>query len=115
MYITLLSLTSSAWRCLLFMALGTAISVAQTLKEVAKFDLPGPEGKRFDYLTIDSLDQYLISAHLGAQGCSTVSSTIAKTLRPFQKLVRRHVVEDSRWIKLRSYRRGNTEFHELKL
>ena len=66
MYITLLSLTSSAWRCLSLMALGTAISVAQTLKEVAKFDLPGPEGKRFDYLTIDSDDQYLISAHLGA-------------------------------------------------
>jgi DNA-binding beta-propeller fold protein YncE len=36
------------------------------LKEVAKFDLPGPVGKRFDYLTIDPEHQYLISAHLGA-------------------------------------------------
>src|SRR5690348_14003280 len=36
------------------------------LKEVAAFDLPGPPGKRFDYLTIDPEDHYLISAHLGA-------------------------------------------------
>lgn len=39
---------------------------AQTLKQVAKFDLPGPGGKRFDYLTIDPEDRYLISAHLAA-------------------------------------------------
>jgi hypothetical protein len=38
----------------------------QTLKQVAKFDLPGPGGKRFDYLTIDADDRYLISAHLAA-------------------------------------------------
>jgi DNA-binding beta-propeller fold protein YncE len=37
----------------------------QALKEVAKFDLPGPGGQRFDYLTIDYDDQYLLSAHLG--------------------------------------------------
>ena len=37
-----------------------------TLKKVAEFDLPGPPGKRFDYLTIDADDHYLISAHLGA-------------------------------------------------
>src|SRR2546423_12031120 len=38
----------------------------QTMKRVTKFDLPGPGGKRFDYLTIDADDRYLISAHLGA-------------------------------------------------
>jgi DNA-binding beta-propeller fold protein YncE len=38
----------------------------QTLKQVAKFDLPGPGGKRFDYLTIDDEDHYLLSAHLAA-------------------------------------------------
>ena len=27
-----------------------------TLKKVAAFDLPGPAGKRFDYLTIDTDD-----------------------------------------------------------
>lgn len=40
---------------------------AQTLKEVAKFDLPGPAGKRFDYLTIDLNDDFLLSAHLAAR------------------------------------------------
>jgi DNA-binding beta-propeller fold protein YncE len=38
----------------------------QTLKQMASFDLPGPGGKRFDYLTIDSDDNYLLSAHLAA-------------------------------------------------
>jgi DNA-binding beta-propeller fold protein YncE len=35
--------------------------------KVAEFDLPGPPGKRFDYLTIDPDDHYLISTHLAAQ------------------------------------------------
>ena len=37
-----------------------------TLKKITAFDLPGPTGKRFDYLTIDEEDHYLISAHLAA-------------------------------------------------
>ena len=37
-----------------------------TLKKVAEFDLPGPGGKRFDYLAIDTDDHYLFSAHLAA-------------------------------------------------
>jgi len=41
-------------------------SVAASLKKVAEFDLPGPAGKRFDYLTIDPDDHYLISTHLAA-------------------------------------------------
>ena len=36
------------------------------LRKVAEFDLPGPPGKRFDYLAIDEDDNYLLSAHLGA-------------------------------------------------
>ena len=36
-----------------------------TLKKVAKSDLPGPPGKRFDYLTIDADDHYLIRASRG--------------------------------------------------
>jgi DNA-binding beta-propeller fold protein YncE len=39
---------------------------APTLKKLIEFDLPGPAGKRFDYLTIDPDDHYLISAHLAA-------------------------------------------------
>lgn len=37
-----------------------------TFRKVAEFDLPGPPGKRFDYLTIDPDDHYLLSAHLAA-------------------------------------------------
>ena len=51
----------------MFTALVPSSAFAQTLKEVAKFDLPGPGGKRFDYLTIDDGDHYLISAHLAAE------------------------------------------------
>jgi hypothetical protein len=37
----------------------------QTLKKVGVIDLPGPKGERFDYLTMDDEDRYLLSAHLG--------------------------------------------------
>ena len=48
-------------------ALGVAAGpAAPTLKKLTEFDLPGPPGKRFDYLTIDPDDHYLISAHLAA-------------------------------------------------
>ncbi len=58
----------------------------QTLKQVTKFDLPGPGGKRFDYLTIDEDDHYLLSAHLAAGqtyvidlGTNKVIATITDT------------------------------------
>jgi DNA-binding beta-propeller fold protein YncE len=41
-------------------------STKPTLKKVAAIDLPGPPGKRFDYLTIDFDDNYLLSSHLAA-------------------------------------------------
>lgn len=44
-------------------------ALGQTLRQVAKFDLLGPAGKRFDYLTIDEEDQFLLSAHLGRESC----------------------------------------------
>jgi DNA-binding beta-propeller fold protein YncE len=57
-----------------------------TLKKVTEFDLPGPPGKRFDYLTIDADDHYLISAHLAARqtyvidlGTNKVIATISDT------------------------------------
>jgi len=59
----LLALIPTIW------ALGpklTAQTDFPTLKKIAEFDLPGPPGKRFDYLTIDPDDHYLISAHLAA-------------------------------------------------
>src|SRR6266567_62531 len=44
----------------------TTVALATTLKSISSFDLPGPHGKRFDYLTIDYDDHYLLSAHLAA-------------------------------------------------
>src|SRR3984893_7745560 len=44
----------------------TAKPATPTLKKLTEFDLPGPPGKRFDYLTIDPDDHYLISTHLAA-------------------------------------------------
>ena len=46
---------------------GVAQTARPTLKKITAFDLPGPGGKRFDYLTIDQDDHYLISAHLAAR------------------------------------------------
>src|SRR5262245_44198 len=74
--------TRRAWRPVLVLAM-VATSVvgvwsrdsqlrAQTtiahppLRKIAEFELPGPPGKRFDYLTIDEDDNYLLSAHLAA-------------------------------------------------
>ena len=37
----------------------------EPLKKIATIDLPGPKGQRFDYLTMDDEDHYLLSAHLG--------------------------------------------------
>jgi hypothetical protein len=39
-------------------------ALGATLKPITSFELPGPAGKRFDYLTIDYDDHYLLSAHL---------------------------------------------------
>ncbi len=52
---------------LLAISLFSINAFGQTLKQIAKFDLPGPAGKRFDYLTIDGEDHYLLSAHLAAR------------------------------------------------
>src|SRR5256885_7023695 len=51
---------------LLIFLLVTTVAVCATLKSISSFDLPGPAGKRFDYLTIDYDDHYLLSAHLAA-------------------------------------------------
>ena len=55
-------------------------ALGQTLKEITRFDLPGPSGKRFDYLTIDPDDQYLISAHLGANQTYVIDLRTNKVL-----------------------------------
>src|SRR5467141_3006614 len=62
----LFSLRSAVCAFLLLSSFSSANAFGQTLKQVVTFDLPGPGGKRFDYLTIDADDRYLISAHLAA-------------------------------------------------
>src|SRR5207248_11745076 len=52
----------------------------QTLKQVTKFDLPGPGGQRFDYLTIDADDRYLISAHLAADQTYVIDLATTRAL-----------------------------------
>ena len=54
------------------------------LRKIAEFELPGPPGTRFDYLTIDEDDNYLLSAHLGAGLLHVIdvkTSAVVKTIR----------------------------------
>ena len=54
-----------------------------SLRQVAEFELPGPLGKRFDYLTIDEDDHYLLSAHLAAGLLHVIdlrSNAVVKTI-----------------------------------
>src|SRR6266849_4926449 len=52
--------------CSLVVFLGLAAYLpGQTLKKIGVIDLPGPKGQRFDYLTMDDEDHFLLSAHLG--------------------------------------------------
>jgi YVTN family beta-propeller protein len=55
------------------------------LKKIASIELPGPPGKRFDYLTIDAEDHYLLVAHLGAGRLYVIDLRTGKVL---------HTVED---------------------
>jgi DNA-binding beta-propeller fold protein YncE len=52
-------------RILVALGLFVCSMAAQTLKKIATIDLPGPKGQRFDYLTMDDEDHWLLSAHLG--------------------------------------------------
>ena len=49
-----------------------------TLKQIATIDLPGPAGKRFDYLTIDYDDGYLLP-RISGPGC--FMSSISKLIK----------------------------------
>jgi DNA-binding beta-propeller fold protein YncE len=67
-------------------AAGTAGSASDSLRlrKVAEFELPGPPGKRFDYLTIDEDDNYLLSAHLAAGLLHVIdlkTNAVVKTVR----------------------------------
>src|SRR5581483_11331941 len=58
-------------------------TAGHALKQVSTIDLPGTKGKRFDYLTIDYKDNYLLSAHLGADMLYVIdlkTSTLVKAI-----------------------------------
>src|SRR5262245_30406697 len=54
-----------------------------TLRRIATLDLPGPAGKRFDYLALDEDSNYLFSAHLAAGLLHVIDvqkNTVIKTI-----------------------------------
>ena len=53
------------WRCLVTLVVLVSSLRAQMLRKITSIDLPGPKGQRFDYLTMDDEDHWLLSAHLG--------------------------------------------------
>jgi DNA-binding beta-propeller fold protein YncE len=56
------------------------------LKQIATIDLPGPKGKRFDYLTIDPSRHFLFSTHLGAGLLYVVDLRTNKVVKTFEDL-----------------------------
>jgi len=53
------------WRIGVMILVFVGSMAAQTLRKIGTIDLPGPKGERFDYLTMDDEDHWLLSAHLG--------------------------------------------------
>src|SRR5215467_10885528 len=58
----------------------------QLLKQVATIELPGPKGKRFDYLTIDPSRQLLFSTHLGAGLLYVIDLRTNKLVKTFEDM-----------------------------
>ncbi|MCU1254799.1 MAG: hypothetical protein JWM83_1098 [Candidatus Angelobacter sp.] len=58
----------------------------QLLKQVGSIELPGPKGKRFDYLTIDSSHDLLFSTHLGAGLLYAIDLQTNKVVKTFEDL-----------------------------
>lgn len=57
--------STAASACLLAMAVGGAM-IAQEfpLRRITQVELPGPKGKRFDYVTVDPDDHFVVVAHM---------------------------------------------------
>src|SRR5215467_9341314 len=56
------------------------------LRQIATIDVPGPKGKRFDYLTIDPSRHLLFSTHLGAGLLYAVDLKTNKVVKTFEDL-----------------------------
>ncbi len=53
---------------------------AKPLKQIASIELPGPAGKRFDYLTVDPEDHFVFCAHLGAGNLYVIDTRANKVV-----------------------------------
>jgi YVTN family beta-propeller protein len=80
MRMNLFSLQFGVCVALALTALLPSDASGQTLKQVTKFNLPGPGGKRFDYLTIDEDDHYLLSTHLAAEQTYVIDLSTNKVI-----------------------------------
>jgi DNA-binding beta-propeller fold protein YncE len=58
----------------------------QLLKQVGSIDVPGPKGKRFDYLIIDPSRHLLFSTHLGAGLLYAIDLSTNKVVKTFEDL-----------------------------
>src|SRR5205807_8394299 len=56
------------------------------LRQIATIDVPGPKGKRFDYLTIDPSRHLLFSTHLGAGLLYAIDLRTSKVVKTFEDL-----------------------------
>jgi len=78
------TLALAPWPALAGDAARTAeLKAGATLKRIAVIDLPGPPGRRFDYLEIDDEDRYIFSAHLAASLLYVIdlrTSTLVKAI-----------------------------------
>lgn len=56
------------------------------LRQIATIDVPGPKGKRFDYLMIDPSRHLLFSTHLGAGLLYAIDLRTGKVVKTFENL-----------------------------
>jgi YVTN family beta-propeller protein len=60
---------------------GAARTIEHTLKLVKTIELPGPGGKRFDYLIVDPASHLLFSSHLGAGVINVIDTRTDKLIK----------------------------------
>lgn len=76
----------SLWQRWTGAAAPVAASQNSLLRQVATIDVPGPKGKRFDYLIIDPARHLLFSTHLGAGMLYAIDLRTSKVVKTFEGL-----------------------------
>jgi DNA-binding beta-propeller fold protein YncE len=66
--------------------IAAAAAQGTLLKQISTIDLPGPKGKRFDYLTVDPSRHLLLSTHLGAGLLYAIDLRTNKVVKTFEDL-----------------------------